>query len=67
MKPKTGTITEIFLEDGIPRATVMIGDLFLRVTLTLMMDVRVGDEILVDSGIALSRIRALRVAKVEQR
>lgn len=67
MKSRSGTITEIFLEDGIPRATVRIGEAFLRVTLTLMMDVRVGDEILIDSGIALSRIRGHRMAKVEER
>jgi hydrogenase maturation factor len=67
MKPKSGRITEIFLEDGIPRATVRIGEVSLPVMLTLMMDVRVGDEILIDSGIALSRIREPRVAKIEER
>jgi hydrogenase maturation factor len=67
MKPKSGRITEIFLEDGIPRATVRIGEVALPVTLTLMMDVRVGDEILIDSGIALSRIRASLAAKMEER
>jgi hydrogenase maturation factor len=64
MKTRSGTITEIFLEDGIPRATVRAGDLSLPVALTLMMDVRVGDEVLIDSGIALSRICAPHGAKV---
>jgi hydrogenase maturation factor len=65
MKTRSGTVTEIFLEDGVPRATVRAGDLSLPVALTLMMDVRVGDEVLIDSGIAVSRIRTPRMAKAK--
>ena len=68
MKTRSGTITEIFLEDGVPRATVKAGDLSLPVALTLMMDARVGDVVLIDSGIALSKINTPHGAnaKVEE-
>ncbi len=65
MKTRSGIITEIFLEDGVPRATVRAGDLSLPVALTLMMDVRVGDQVFIDSGIALSKICTPHGAKVK--
>ena len=37
------------------KAKVSIGGTYIRVPLTLLMEARVGDEILIESGIAISK------------
>lgn len=51
-----GTIVEIFIEDGFVTAKVDIGGKFKRVPLTLLMDARVGDRVLIGSGVAIARV-----------
>lgn len=53
-----GTITEIYLEGGTTRGKVRVGGAVIGVQLVLLMDARVGDEVLVDSGVAISRVEA---------
>jgi hydrogenase maturation factor len=53
-----GTIREVYLEQGVAKARVHASGTTLRVPLTLMMEARVGDEILVDSGIAIGHAHA---------
>jgi hypothetical protein len=48
-----GTIREVYMEDGIAKATVFASGTIMRVPLTLMMEAKVGDEILVDAGVAI--------------
>ena len=57
MKLVTGRILEIYIEGGITRAKVSVGGAQLRVVMTFLMDARVGDDILVDSGVAISTIQ----------
>ena len=59
MNPVSGRIAEIYLEDGSTRARVNVGGAQYRVLMTLLMDARVGDEVLIDSGVAISRIQSL--------
>ncbi len=56
----TGTVEEIFVEGGATKAKVKVGGVFIKVPLTLLMDARVGDEILVSAGVALSKLEPLR-------
>ncbi len=52
----TGEITEIYVSEGVPMATVRVAGALVRVPLALLMDARVGDRILVDSGIAIGTV-----------
>jgi hydrogenase maturation factor len=52
----SGKIDEIYLEDGKPKASVRIGSATVRVDLLLLMDAKVDDRVLFDSGMALSKI-----------
>lgn len=56
----TGKIEEIYVDSGVVKAKVRVAGAFIRVPLMLLMDARVGDEILVESGIAISRIEGLQ-------
>ena len=48
-----GTIREVYMQDGIAKATVFASGATLQVPLTLMMEAKVGDVILVDAGVAI--------------
>ena len=52
----TGRIVEIYVEDGVTKAKVSVSGAFTRVALTLLMNARVGDEILIESGVGISRL-----------
>jgi len=52
----SGKIDEIYVEDGKPKASVRIGNATVLVDLLLLMDAKVDDRVLFDSGLALSRI-----------
>jgi len=52
----TGEIVEIYLDNGIRMAKVRVGGAYMRVLLTFLPEVRVGDQILIESGVAISKI-----------
>lgn len=52
----TGRVAEIYIEGGTTRARVSVGGAQFSVVMMLLMDVRVGDEILIDGGVAISRV-----------
>lgn len=54
----SGRITEIYVEGGTTRARVSAGGAHYEVVMTLLMDARVGDDVVIDSGIALSIVQA---------
>jgi len=54
MREIAGTVREIFVEEGITYAHVSIGGLKEKVSLTLLMNARVGDEVRVESGVAMA-------------
>ncbi len=56
MNVLTGEVVEIYLEDGKSIGKVSVSGAFTHVALMLLIDVKVGDRVLIDSGIALSRI-----------
>lgn len=49
----SGQLVEIFVEEGVPKGKVKIGGAFTKVVLTLVMEARVGDTVLIDSGVAI--------------
>lgn len=51
-----GKIVEIYVDEGVTKAKVSVGGACTRVALTLLMNARVGDEILIQSGVAISRL-----------
>ena len=56
MHPTTGEIVEIYVNDGSTTAKVLVDGALVTVPLLLLMNARVGDHILIDAGIALSRV-----------
>jgi hydrogenase maturation factor len=52
----SGEITEIYIEDGITNGKVRVGTLFVRVPLLFLPQAKVGDTILIESGVAISRV-----------
>lgn len=52
----TGEIVEIYAEGGITMGKVRVGGVLLRVPLKLLPESKVGDMILMGSGVALSII-----------
>jgi hydrogenase maturation factor len=60
----TGRITEIYVEGGTTRAKVSVGGAQFRVMMTLLMDAHVGDNILIDSGVAISTVQPIEAKEV---
>ena len=56
MMRERGIILDIYVEDGITRAEVDLGRTTRNVFLTLLMNARVGDDVLVERDLALSVI-----------
>ena len=54
MNSTKGVIDEIFVDEGITKARVLVDGNPTAVSLLLLRKARVGDEILIGSGIALS-------------
>ena len=53
----TGRIVEIYIEGGTTKAKVSVGGAHVRVMMTFLMEARVGDEILIESGLALTTLK----------
>ena len=53
----TGKIVEIYLEDGRTMGKVRVGSATTNVALMLLMNAKVHDRVLIDSGIALLKIK----------
>jgi hydrogenase maturation factor len=56
MNVLTGEVVEIYVEDGKSMGKVSVNGAFAHVALMLLMDAKVGDTVLIDSGVALSRV-----------
>jgi hydrogenase maturation factor len=50
----TGQIEEIFVADGMTMGKVSIRGAYVRVPLTFLMSAKIGDTILIESGVAIS-------------
>jgi hydrogenase maturation factor len=56
MNALTGKIVEIFIEDGRAVGKVRVGGAFTNVSLMLLMNAKVQDRVVIESGIALSKV-----------
>ena len=56
MNAVTGKIVDIYVKEGSTTARVQVDDSFTEVPLLLLMNARIGDQILIDAGIAISRM-----------
>lgn len=66
MKRTTARIEEIFVEGGVTKARVVVNGKRLSAALTLMLDARVGDEVVLESGFAFPSPAASRQRTVEE-
>lgn len=53
-------IVDIDAEDSATVAKVRVGGVFVRVSLQLLPEARIGDEILIAGGVALARVDGAR-------
>ena len=56
MSTTSGELVEIFIEEGTTVGRVLASGTLLRVPLFLLTEARIGDRVLIDSGIAVSKI-----------
>lgn len=56
MNVLTGKIVEIFIEDGRAVGKVRVGGAITNVPLMLLMNAKVHDHVVIQSGIALSKV-----------
>ena len=56
----TGEIVEIYIEEGSTKGKVKVGGAFMRVPLLFLFEGKVGDRVLIESGIAISRDERLK-------
>ena len=54
----SGELVEIYLEDGKTVGLVRVGRATTRVAMMLLINAKVGDSVMIDSGVALSKIKA---------
>ena len=66
MHPMTGEIVEIYLHEGSTTAKVRVDGSFVTGPLLLLLNARVGDRVLIDAGIALSRV-SYQSSRVQER
>jgi hydrogenase maturation factor len=55
-----GEIDELYVESGIEMAKVRVHGAFLRVPVTFLIDAKVGDTILIESGVAIAKVESDR-------
>ncbi len=56
MNPMKGEIVEIYVKEGSTVGKVLVDGSYFHVPLLLLLNARVGDQVLIDAGIALSKV-----------
>jgi len=51
----SGIIEEIYVREGMAMGRINVRGALMNVSLTFLMDARIGDTILVESGVAISK------------
>ena len=57
----TGQIVETYKEEGVAMARVRVSGAYVRVAMQLLPDARVGDMILIESGVAIAKVENTRM------
>ncbi len=63
MNQMKGKLTEIYIKDGSTTGKVLVDGSYFHVPLLLLLNAKVGDEIIIDAGIALSRVSEKHTSK----
>ncbi len=50
----TGQLEELYIEDGTTMGRVNVNGAFMRVPLFFLLDAKVGDTVLIESGVGIS-------------
>ena len=50
----TGQLEELYIEDGTTMGKVNVNGAFMRVPLFFLLDAKVGDTVLIESGVGIS-------------
>jgi len=58
MQLVSGTVVDIYEEDGLLQGKVSVSGAAVRVQLTFLPDVQIGDKILVSSGVAVAKVES---------
>lgn len=58
MRATVGLILRIYIEGGTTKGEVDVDGVIMHIPLFLLSDARVGDEVFIDSGIAIGRIES---------
>jgi hydrogenase maturation factor len=53
-----GEIDEIYVDSGTTMAKVRVHGAYLRVPVTFLIDAKVGDTILIESGVAIAKVES---------
>jgi hydrogenase maturation factor len=51
----SGRIEEIYVQDGMTMGRINVRGAFISVSLTFLMEAKIGDTILAESGVAISK------------
>ena len=51
----SGRIEEIYVEEGMTMGKVNVRGALLRISLTFLTEAKIGDTVLIESGVAISR------------
>jgi len=51
----SGQIEEIYVHEGMTMGTINVRGALVKVSLTFLMDAKIGDTVLVESGVAISK------------
>jgi hydrogenase maturation factor len=60
----SGQIEEIYVQDGMAMGKVSVRGVLLKVSLTFLMDAKIGDTILIESGVAISKTEMEQVREI---
>jgi len=60
----TGQLEEIYVNDGMTMGKVSVRGAYLKVPLTFLMSAKVGDTIVIESGVAISRSEKERTSEI---
>jgi hydrogenase maturation factor len=64
MNIMTGQIEEIFVSDGMTMGKISVRGAFVKVPLTFLMSAKVGDTVVIESGVAISKSEQEEATKV---
>jgi hydrogenase maturation factor len=59
-----GQIEEIFVNDGMTMGNVSVRGAYVKVLLTFLMSAKVGDTIVIESGVAISKLEQEHVSEI---